>query len=518
MIRLLLLSILLFSIPSYAKTYALIIGVNEYPHSQTFGNLKGAVNDAELIYKTLQDIGVPRDQLVKLTNQQASKAKIEAAWGALIGRSNPKDTLIFSFAGHGTQEQDENGDEALIDPEDKWDETLLLSGYAESPRKANDERLVDDEMYTLFKRAKGRRVIYVADSCHSGGTFRNIDLRAKQSAWQSRKAPAIRVKLSKPSIKDSTQRLKEIDLDNFFFFAATESRKPSLEGIINGVPHGALSWAFAQVLREALATKKKSLNFSEMQAYIATEVKNKTDHRQFTDIRPRGGGSEVLFELKKTAKVSSNKLATATSEVIKLNIIGKNPKWIKHLEALQLSEQDPDLIWDRKAGEVLNKQGDITAYHIKQRSDIAQVINRIRLLRVIDQLAKGHFINSQLSAVGSTDKNQHAKLHHFGDEVAFYISGLKYQHLYQFNLAGNGEVQCFPAERVQREKKHDFEASSPAGNDSLITLILKKPSAQLAQLVTEKSCGQAMIIQQQLPALLKGRDYQLGRVDVFTSR
>lgn len=516
MMRLLLLCFLCVSTPSTAKTYALIIGVNEYPHSTTFKDLNGAVNDAELIYQTLLDIGISKDHLVKRTNQQATKAEIETQWGKLIARSTPKDTLIFSFAGHGTQEKDLNGDEALIDPEDHWDETLLLSGYAESPRKANDERLVDDEMYTLFKRAQGRRVIYVADSCHSGGTFRSIDPRANQSAWRTRKAPPIRVKLSQPSIRDSAQRVKEIDLDNFFFFAATESRKPSLEGMIKGKHHGALSWAFVQVLRDALASKKQSLSFGEMQAYIHTEVKNQTDSLQFTDIRPRGGGAEVLFQLKKNSEAVID--VASSDHRIKLKLIGKEPEWMSALEDLQLTAQHPDLIWDRTTGEILNKQGDITAHQIKRRDELGQVLERVKLLRVIDQLAKGHFINSQLSAKGDKEKNQHAKLHHFKDEIAFYISGLSYRYLYQFNVAGNGEVQCFPAEKVGESKQYEFTASEPAGNDSLITLILKKPSPQLAKLVTETSCANAFTLRQQLPALLKHRAYQLGRVDTFTGQ
>lgn len=520
MMRVLLLSILLFAVPSYAKTYALIIGVNNYPHSTTVSNLKGAVNDAELIYQTLLDIGIPKDHLVKRINQQASKAEIKTQWGKLIARSKPKDTLIFSFAGHGTQEKDINGDEALIDAEDHWDETLLLSGYAESPRKAHNQRLVDDEMYTLFKRAKGRRVIYLADSCHSGGTVRSIDPRAQRSVWQSRKAPTIRVKLSEPSIRESRQPVKEVDLDDFFFFAATESRKPSLEGIINGEHHGALSWAFAQILREALATGKQALNFSEMQAYIDTEVKNKTDNRQFTDIRPRGGGTDVLFQLKKSHQpITTTATSSKTSaQTVKLKIMGTTPAWMASLKQVQVSDQNPDLIWDRKTAEILNKQGDVTAHEIKVPSDLAQVIQRVQLLRVIDQLAKGHFIESRLSAKGDQERNKHAKLHHFGDEVAFYITGLKYPYFYQFNLAGNGEVQCYPVEKVGNTEKYDFNAGDPVGNDSLISLVLKKPSAQIAQLMTKKSCGKAMNIAKQLPNLLKNQAYQLGRVDTFTGK
>ena len=519
MIKLLAICLLLFSLPIHAETYALIIGVNKYEKSH-FPNLKGAVNDAKLIYQTLLDTGVPRKNLIKLTDEKATKKRIENEWQKLIGRSKAGDTLIFSFAGHGTQEKDQNGDEALLDPEDTLDETLLLSGYTESPRIATNERLVDDEMYTLFKRASGRRIIYVADSCHSGGTTRSIDPRASQYAWQPRYASMSDTKLSKPAIVDSSKRVKEEELENFYFFAATESRKMSLEGIIeeSGVAHGALSWAFSKVLKQALSKGKSGLTFSEMKDYIHAEVRNLTSQRQFTAIRPRGGGTEVLFKLASNKKGKSKRKSGIQDKTVKLAIEGETPKWIKNIQGLQLTAQDPDIIWDVNKKEVLNKQGDITAYKIENRSDLAQVINRVRLVAVIDRLAKGHFTQSQLSAAGDKDKSKHAKLHQFGSKVVFHISNLNYTYLYQFNMAGNGEIQCYPAETVNQSKQYEFNATPPAGNDTLITLVLKKPSAQLAKLVTENSCDNAVVIAKQLPILLKKQAYQLGRVDVFTGK
>jgi hypothetical protein len=320
-----------------------------------------------------------------------------------------------------------------------------------------------------------------------------------------------------PTLVDSAVPLKESLLENFFFFAATESRKSSLEGIIAGKPQGALSWAFAKMLTQAFSTGKR-LTFNEMRDTLHAEVKSLTSQRQFTDIRTRGDGTEVLFALGKKKNKPTVAPVSSTDKIdsVKMMIKGVSPSWIKPMKALKITAKNPDLIWDVQQKEIINKQGDITAHTIATEEDIKQVTERVRLIRVIDSLEKGHFIASQLSALGDNDKNRHAKLHPFGSTVAFSIGTPRYQYLYQFNIAGNGEVQCYPVERVNKAKDYDFKAQPPAGNDSLITLVLKKPSASLDQLVTEAQCGTVFQLRQKLPSVLKGKAYQLSRVDVFT--
>lgn len=523
------LSIFLFGLlPPFfanAETFALIIGVNQYNETTKFSQLRGAVNDAKLIHKTLVRAGVPEINITELLDQRATKSKIEASWNKMISKSKRDDTLIFSFAGHGTQEFDQNGDEKLLDPTDTLDETLLLSGYADFPRKANNERLVDDELYTLWKRANGRRIIFIVDSCHSGGATRSGDFRARKSAWISRAAPASQVTLSKPSIID-TKRNKEIDIENFFLFAATESRKQSLEGIIEGVHHGALSWAFAQAIEYSISHHQSNITYTDLRNYVENEVRNRTDSRQFTDIRPRGSGNEVLFTLKGNP---IRKRITSKQPIIRVNIIGKTPNWFHNLSNVQINKKIPDFIWDIPNGEIINKQGDITAFRIKSRDDFSQIINRIRLIQNIDQLAKRHNIKSQLSPYGSKNKNSHAKLHKFSnckncdqckDQcIAFSISDIKeISYLYQFNITGNGLIQCFEPERVQQKKDYEFNATPPAGNDTLVTILVPKENKDLSQLITEKKCQSTSYIMKKLPSILKNVKYKLGRIDTFTGK
>src|SRR5712691_10594439 len=103
------------SLPTGAKRYALVIGVDEYEDSQ-INKLEGASNDAKAIVEALvQYAGFPRDQVRLLTADQPAERrptrnKILRQLSNLRG-AVPKDgLLLIAFAGHGI----ERGDQAYL--------------------------------------------------------------------------------------------------------------------------------------------------------------------------------------------------------------------------------------------------------------------------------------------------------------------------------------------------------------------------------------------------------------------
>ncbi len=94
---------------------------------------------------------------VLLTPQATAGAvigAIEAAAQDLAGG----DILFLTYSGHGSQVQDDNGDEP-----DQRDETWVLY----------DRQLVDDELYSLWATFQpGVRIAVLSDSCHSGSALR----------------------------------------------------------------------------------------------------------------------------------------------------------------------------------------------------------------------------------------------------------------------------------------------------------------------------------------------------------
>jgi hypothetical protein len=138
-----------------------------------------------------------------------------------------------------------------------------------------------------------------------------------------------------------------------------------------------------------------------------------------------------------------------------------------------------------------------------------KVIDRWFLIQKVTQLSEAHSMESKLGK-----RNQHAKTHHFGDKIHFSLAAApQHTELLQFNISGNGKIQCYPIDKAI-EKKYAFTAEAPAGNDSLISIAMSQPPQALVQLVT--NCPSAIEFERELPALLKGAAYQMSRVDVFT--
>jgi len=137
---------------------ALCIGINNYPG--THMDLQGCINDANDWADALSARGFG---VIKLLNEQATKAAMVAAMSNLISKAAKNDSLVISFSGHGTYQPDTDGDEV-----DGLDEALCPYDL-----QTNGAALIDDEIKALFATRKpGVRIVLVADSCHSGTVTR----------------------------------------------------------------------------------------------------------------------------------------------------------------------------------------------------------------------------------------------------------------------------------------------------------------------------------------------------------
>jgi len=89
---------------SVVRQHALVVGIDNY--KQADDRLKGAVNDAKLLTKSLRDnqVILPNERV--LLDEQATRANVIQAWRNMLAQANPGDTLIFTYAGHGSQKED----------------------------------------------------------------------------------------------------------------------------------------------------------------------------------------------------------------------------------------------------------------------------------------------------------------------------------------------------------------------------------------------------------------------------
>lgn len=280
--------VLCASAPAWgADLYGLTVGIDDY--EGTVNDLDGAVNDAKDVSQALDRAGAR--EVVRLFNDDASKAAITAAWERLVAKAKPGDTIVFSYAGHGGQEPA---------PPDRHDKTTIesfLLGHFEPSGPGTRERIVDDEVFTWLQAAdkKGIKVIFVADSCHSGGMERSAS------------APGVKFRrMTYPAITDDqlkfpppeAAQITVDDFQNVTFVAAVAADKLVPEVTIEGQKRGALSWAFSRAV-EGRADKNGDGEVSEFEllGYIVPAVHSLVESQQTPQVLPLRARSVALVTL-----------------------------------------------------------------------------------------------------------------------------------------------------------------------------------------------------------------------------
>lgn len=170
-----LLSILLLSlslsITSYATDQALLIGVSQYADSK-IRPLSGVKQDLTKMRQFAYGLGI--NKITTLSDQQATVNGLTQALAQLITTTNPGDSILLYFSGHGTQIQDDNGDEA-----DGLDEVWLLY----DTRLGQDQKLHnswrDDALDHALSVLPGRKIMVIVDSCSSGDSSKGINSAAE---------------------------------------------------------------------------------------------------------------------------------------------------------------------------------------------------------------------------------------------------------------------------------------------------------------------------------------------------
>ena len=141
-----------------ARGVSLHIGLNQVDpaHYQTWtGDLAACEADAESMHEIATSLGYTSTMLLTTA---ATRTRVSAAIGDAASDLAAGDIFLVSYAGHGGQVPDVNGDEP-----DGTDETWCLY----------DGMLIDDELHALWKSfAPGGRVLVFSDSCHSGTVTR----------------------------------------------------------------------------------------------------------------------------------------------------------------------------------------------------------------------------------------------------------------------------------------------------------------------------------------------------------
>jgi hypothetical protein len=493
-----------------AELYGMVVGIDDY--AGTANDLDGAVNDAKDVAQALHSLGA--SQVVALYNDDANKERIKTEWDALIEKTKPGDTIIFSYAGHGGQELEPAG---RHDEADGMNETFLLGGFA-ADGAGTKQRILDDEVFQWMTEADGKKVkvIFVADSCHSGGMERSASATGVKFR-KGRFAAIANDELPLPPEKFA--KMTETDFQNVTFVGAVAEDKLTPEVTIEGKKRGALSWAFARAL-EGRADKNGDGAVSEFEllGYIVPAVHAMVESQQTPSVLPLRARSVPLVTLRETkapAKESGEDLK------LKIALDGGDGGPLGELPFVTIVDDkaNADLIWSPESGKVEHVVGGVVAENVDAQA-IKGVASKWAALKWLNAQAALQPVAAKLE----TGNQRYAP----GDLVKLDIDGAKYPHLTLFNLPPDGHVEFFiPDPKKPEEAKKDWSREPiresfkvdkpPFGAEHMVAIFSKDEIGDLnAALSGMTTPERAEALRPVLEQALAGHDVQIGVIDIYT--
>ena len=166
---------------AYGESWAVVIGVDAYVHPRV-PKLRYAVNDARAVEEALWAQGFRRDRVIRLLDQDATKARIEEALGDRLRQQTGKGDRVFVFfAGHGMTVKTRSGEEdGYLIPVDGDPSRLFSTAISMSALRQISDLL------------PAKHVLYVVDACYSGYAVYNRAI-ADDLLDEMMKKPAIQI-------------------------------------------------------------------------------------------------------------------------------------------------------------------------------------------------------------------------------------------------------------------------------------------------------------------------------------
>jgi uncharacterized caspase-like protein len=503
--------------PAAAGRYALVVGIDAY--EAPIPPLHGAVNDARDIAAALQKSGVNR--LTLLLDKNATKAAVVAAWQSLLDEAKPGDTIIFTYAGHGSQEPARPGDP---DEPDGLDENFPLVQYGLSGSRLA-ERIVDNEIAQWLKDAEAKKVyvVFVADACHSGTMYRSVSLGLTYRA-----APKLTISREEllefaPPAPEISEAIAPDARATFIAGVSDERLVPEVQ--IDGVARGALSFAFARSLEGAAdADRNGVVTEKELNGFIRATVQQRTDSQQVPQSFPPVSRAIALFpsaaapgdgEFHKSI-ADAEKLAAATPLALAYRG-GEGPASVAGA-IIVADEGAADLVYDVAARKVEKRVAGVVAEGVEP-SGLPGIVAKWRAIAILKAAAGRNLMG--FSLVG--EPRTYAR----GEKLTIALDKGARRYLTVFNLPPNGRVEfLYPISSAERDgdwRQKQFTLpllvkDPPFGAEHPIAIMSDEPLDELHVALKGLNTPEAAVA---LPDLLKnavaGKTISIGIADVFTS-
>ena len=149
----------------FTHGYALVIGVGKYQHMSQH-NVPIAARDAQAVAAALQNpavCGYPGEQVLTLTDENASRVAVLAALDSLSAKLTAESTLLLFFVGHGVYGTDGNYYLTTHDSQLQGKQVKAGTGVSEA------------ELLDKLRQIKAKRMLLVINACHSGELSPSFD-------------------------------------------------------------------------------------------------------------------------------------------------------------------------------------------------------------------------------------------------------------------------------------------------------------------------------------------------------
>ncbi len=246
--------------PPAGQKWAVVIGISKYRDSRIAG-LRYAANDARAFHDWLvsgQGGRYAPSHVKLLLDSEATAQNIRQALFNWLRQALEEDMVMIYFAGHGSPESPDSLNNLFLLPFDASYADIASTGFP----------MWDIE--TAFKRfIKARKVVVIADACHSGGVGQSFDIARRTSRG---------VEIN--PIGSGLQNLTQAG-DGIAVISASDDKQFSQEGRQWGGGHGVFTYYLLKGLRgEADYNRDTHITLGELIPYLSEKVRRETHNAQ----------------------------------------------------------------------------------------------------------------------------------------------------------------------------------------------------------------------------------------------
>ena len=247
--------------------WAVIIGISSYQDSR-ITSLRYAVSDAQALYDWIvsPEGGQYAPERVKLlVNADATGKQIKYVLNEWLQQALKEDMVTIYFAGHGSSESPESHGNHYLLPYDTEHDRISSTAFP-----------MWDIETALNRFINAKKVIVLADACHSGGIGQSFDMARRAGRG-----------MSVNQISSALESLSDVG-DGICVISASDINQFSRESEQWGGGHGVFTYFLLEGLKgDADYNTDGAVNLGELTSYLSEKVRRETKNMQSPTVSGR---------------------------------------------------------------------------------------------------------------------------------------------------------------------------------------------------------------------------------------